>query len=323
MTTSFNNRALVFLGMALAASIVLAFPIDQITHDFQPDPRSSWVAHSCNTIRLELDLGNIAQAVLPPILIFLLPGPGSLLQRRTASWRLSPALLMIAGCAIAGAIAFFWWHGLREYASTRGLCPAVFDLQRPVSAIPPATEDYELDCAVYFIALSGFASLWVGITAAGLRLQSARAAWAGETELRRFQSFFWTCLLTWAVQYRLSQWIFAIFFRESEKWLAVAVTNLVFVTVSCLWALPFIKFLWKRGQWTTRDAVITLFCGSLGIYALTMFSCVWLWYWAINALAIPLLTLNLMGFEWARFIAPRLTSPELKLSSNQPLTTNH
>ena len=141
--------------------------------------------------------------------------------------------------------------------------------------------------------------------------RSAPAAWASDRELRRFQAFFWTCLLSWAVQYRLSQWIFALFFRESEKWLAVAVTNLVFVTVSCLWALPLIKFLWKRGQWTHRNAVVTVFCGSLSIYALTMFSCVWLWYWAINAVAVPLVTLNLMGFEWARFIGSRLVPQRL------------
>jgi len=51
--------------------------------------------------------------------------------------------------------------------------------------------DHFSECSHYFICWSVFAALWVGITAGGLRLQSARPAQGDSSgnELRQFQGF--------------------------------------------------------------------------------------------------------------------------------------
>jgi hypothetical protein len=80
--------------------------------------------------------------------------------------------------------------------------------------------DFVADCSRYFLSVSIFAAFWVGITAGGLRLQSARAATGDSSgnELRQFQNFFWVYLLGWAVQYRLSQWFALVLLRTKQEW---------------------------------------------------------------------------------------------------------
>lgn len=73
-----------FLGLALAISVILAFPIEQVEHDFAL-PGLSWSPHSCEDLANDLNLGSILQAILVPIFLFVLPGPGSLFHKKTSS----------------------------------------------------------------------------------------------------------------------------------------------------------------------------------------------------------------------------------------------
>ncbi len=77
---SLNRTGFFFLAVALAFSVILALPVEQITHDGYP-PAEYW-PHSCSDAMIGLNLANIAQALLTPFFVFLLPGPGSLFQRK-------------------------------------------------------------------------------------------------------------------------------------------------------------------------------------------------------------------------------------------------
>lgn len=76
-----NRNVLRFFGIALVTSVVIAFPMEQVAHNFF-SPGTYWLLHSCNVARIGLDLGNIIQAILTTLLAFLLPGPGSILRRK-------------------------------------------------------------------------------------------------------------------------------------------------------------------------------------------------------------------------------------------------
>ena len=87
MTLNSSRQPFLLLRCALAISVVLAFPIEQVMHD------SYLSISSCSNEEIGLNLGNIVQAILTPIFIFLLPGPGSIFQKKVASSslrRLSP-----------------------------------------------------------------------------------------------------------------------------------------------------------------------------------------------------------------------------------------
>jgi len=392
-----NRNALRFLGIALAVSLVIALPVEQLIHRFLPRAGTYWELHSCNTARLALDLGNILQALLTPILVFLLPGPGSILQANVARsvrpaagpanrlamhepqmvpplkpsavifavillilclwvflsnflttqyWfiehlEMQPhprrsaliwAIVLMAGSGLGiavaiyllcrripwhavpfialgwlfgGAIPVVWWYGLSGYAALHGLCTDLFDLGRFIS---PSAVDYLSDCAHYFIRVSVFAALWVGVTAGGLRLQSARAAEAGSSTdpLRRFQSFYWAYLLGWVVQYRLSQWFLMLFpwAHAAQGWPFGALMEFFFVTVSSLWALVLLRFLWKLKAGTRLSIVIVAFGGSFFIYLLTAVVSLWA-MWAAGGAFAPLMSLNVFGLAWALFVANR------------------
>jgi len=72
-----NRQALRFLGIAIAVSVVLAFPIEQVTHSTQA-PGFYWFQNSCGSVESLLNLSMVVQAILTPVLVFLLPGPGSI-----------------------------------------------------------------------------------------------------------------------------------------------------------------------------------------------------------------------------------------------------
>jgi hypothetical protein len=80
----------------------------------------NWLLHSCNAARIGLDLGHIVQAIVTPLLVFLLPGPGSILQRKVvrsssrAPSRAQAALFIGTGWLCGAAIPVAWWYGLRE-----------------------------------------------------------------------------------------------------------------------------------------------------------------------------------------------------------------
>ncbi len=57
--------------------------MEQALHSFY-GAGAYWELHSCNLARIALDFANILQAILTPILIFLLPGPGSILRAKSA-----------------------------------------------------------------------------------------------------------------------------------------------------------------------------------------------------------------------------------------------
>ena len=92
MSTLRPNRTSFFF-LAVAFSVFMAFPVEQITHKGYP-PGDYW-PDSCSDAMIGLNLGNIAQAILAPLFVFLLPGPGSVFQRRT---RPSRRLSQIPGC---------------------------------------------------------------------------------------------------------------------------------------------------------------------------------------------------------------------------------
>ena len=391
-TESPKRRAYLLLACALAISFVLALPMERIFHDFSA-PGSYWVNHSCEGVTIDLSLGNIIQALLTPIFIFLLPGRGSIFQRKTASlsrraaragavagesraryqnserrsivaaamvllvlcvamflgsgWVLThwidghpsaqplqttsnfanatvlallfvrlafsllgicaaiyllrmhissaPALFIAAGWSCAAVIAVAWWYGLRDYAGLHGVCPDLFDLSRSTDS----HVDYLSDCSHYFIYLSVFSAFWAGITAGGLRLQSARAEEGDSAgnDLRQFQGFYWACFLGWAVQYRVSQW-FALANAHHQEWPLLALLDFLFLTASSLWALVFTYSLWKKKPRTRLHAVMQAFWRTFVILLLTILTFFWL-TWLAGAALKPLATLNAFGFAWA------------------------
>jgi len=293
-----------FLGFALAISIILAFPIERVAHDFSV-PGSYWVFHSCEELTNQLSLGSIFQAILTPIFIFLLPGPGSLFHNKNLSPSRRPSLAGIsakpvsfiaAGCLFAAAVAVTWWYGLRAYAAHLGVCPDLFDLSRSTAF----HVDYLSDCAHYFIYISIFSVLWVGVTAGGLRLQAARAAAGGpgRNELRQFQRFYWACFLGWAVQYRVSQW-FAPLSPHRQEWDLFALFDFLFVAGTSLWVLAFTGSLWRNKPDSWLRAVVQAFWRTFVILLLSSASFFWLFTVAFRVVTPALVTWNAFGLAWA------------------------
>jgi hypothetical protein len=368
------------------------FPIEQVEHDFAL-PGLSWSHKSCEDLTSDLNLGSVLQAIVVPIFLFLLPGPGSLFQKNTASvlrrsalagtpaprisgasrnsmgerrpsvaipivllvlslgmflvsglllrsWIVNnpgapvsspiayvaaiaflalrfvlglfgigasiyflrgqiswePASFIAAGGLFAAVVAVAWWYWLREYAALHGLCPDLFDL----SGSRPFHVNYLSDCAHYFVYVSVFSALWVGITAGALRLQSSRAAESGSRgkELHHFQGFFWTCFLGWAVQYRVSQW-FALSNPHGQEWPLFATLNFLSVTVSSLWVFAFSQSLWKHKPRSWLRAIFQAYWRTFAILLLTLLSFFWLFMYAIVPLAAPIATWNVFGLAWA------------------------
>jgi len=381
-----------FLGLALSISVILAFPIEQVEHDFAL-PGLSWSPHSCADLTNDLNLGSILQAILVPIFLFLLPGPGSLFHRKTSSpsrhsslvgataaggkaltrnsmgerhssvalpvgllvlslviflvsglllrsWivnnpgaRVSspvayvaatgflalrfvlglfgfgasiyllrgqiswePASFIAAGGSFSAVVPVAWWYWLREYAGLHNLCPDLLDLSRSL----PFHVDYLSDCAHYFVYVSLFSAVWVGITAGAIRSQSARAAEGGSrgNESYHFQNFYWACFLGWAVQYRVSQW-FALSNPHGQEWSLFATLNFLVVTVSSLWVLAFSQSLWKKKPQSWLRAIFQAYWRTFAILLLILLSFFWLFIYAIVPLVPPLVTWNLFGLAWA------------------------
>jgi hypothetical protein len=292
-----NRRAYLLLSSALAASFVLAFPMEQVRHKFSA-PGDYWVSHSCGVVANSLNLGSLLQAILTPIFVFLLPGAGSILKNKSVSLsRRALASFIAAGWLCAALISIGWWYGIREYARLHGECPALFDWNLPIHTFQP---DYLSDVVHYFIYLSAFSSFWIGTIAGGLRLQSARAAVSGSgaNESRRFQRFYWVCFLGWAAQYRANQWISLGANPHQQEWPLFALVDFLFVTGSSLWVLAFIHSLWKKKPRSWLDAVFQAFWRSFVILLLTLLSFFWLLSVAVRVLA-PLATWNVFGLGWA------------------------
>jgi hypothetical protein len=216
--------------------------MEQVRHEGYP----TGSGQSCEDIANDLNLGSILQAILTPLFVFLLPGSGSIFQKKAApsssrssslagaasasmpatsrrvSW--DSASFIVAGWLCAAVVPVAWWYGLREYAGLHGECAAFYDWSLPVHRFQP---DYVSDFLHYFIYVSVFSAFWIGVTAGGLRLQSARAA-TGESpgnELRQFQGFHWTCFLGWAVQYRINQWWALQGASQNQEWVKFAALN--------------------------------------------------------------------------------------------------
>ena len=298
MTGESKRPSLRSLGVALAISLVLGFPMEQVIHTNFLQGFSSCSA----VVPFTLTLSNLAQAIVTPLLVFLLPGPGSIFQKKVGpkpalqSWQ--PALFMSAALLCAAAIPLACWYGLRDYATLHNTCEQLFDLERPVDIWHV---DFLSNFAHYFIDFSVFSAFWVGITAGGVRLQSARAAArdSAPNKLRPFQSFYWACFLGWAVQYRLTEWCFAPLGRAQTEWVNFAFWSFIAHTATSLWVLAFIRSLWDKRPQTRREAVKQAFWKSLLIYLLGSLTLIWNPFIAGGMLSFPLVTLNAFGFVWA------------------------
>jgi hypothetical protein len=298
MTLEWPRQPFRLLGVAIAISLFLAFPIEQVVHTNYLLGFGACLSE----VPIALSLCNIVQAILTSLFVFLLPGPGSILGKKVplepASRPWQPALFISAGLLCAAAIPVASWYALREYAVAHGTCEELFDLGRPVDIFHV---NFLSDFAHYFIYSSVFSAFWVGITAGGLRLQSARTA-AGNSisnNLRQFQGFHWACFIGWAVQYRLTQWCFAPLGRGQTEWVNFALWGFIALTVSSLWVLAFTHSLWNKRLQTRREAVMRAFWRSLLIHLLTALTFIWSPVIAGGTLNFPLLTLNAFGFAWA------------------------
>jgi hypothetical protein len=315
-----NRGAYFFLGMAMAISVVIAFPIEQVAHEgFAPG--------ACSDAAIDLNIGNILQALLTPLLIFMLPGPGSLQQKKSKDvtparpmpetsspgtsaagkfdlrqaniWRRSAGFVG-SGCLCAAAISIVWWYLLRAYGPVRETCPALYDGSLATTRYHPDA----LDFYRYYIYLSLFAAFWTGITAGALRTQSARASeGARGAASQYFESFYWMCFLGWAVQYRLSQWFATP--KTNQDWVSLSGLGFIFAIVSSLCVLPFIRPMWNKRPRNWWMAVVTTFGRSLLIYLLTLLCFLWLVVYAVLPLVPALVTWNVFGFAWAAVIGTR------------------
>jgi len=298
-STRVNANAFYLLGIALAVSVALCSPVESALHNFVFGG-PYWSEHSCGAAVTLLNWGPVLQAVLTPLFVFLLPGAGSVIvsgANRRMNWR--PMQLFAAAGLFAAVVPIVWWFGVKGYAVQTGWCEMLFDRSR---FIDPFRIDDLNDSYHYFVCLSVFATMWVGTTAAGLRLHSAREAEPGLAgpELRAFRDFFWVYLLGWAVQYRVSLWSTQPNpdSSQAQEWLTWTVVTFIYLTASSLWTLAFIRWFWKwrvRAWWAS---VAVAFAGTYVIDILTMLTFFWLFVWAPAAL-LPLSHWNVWGMLWA------------------------
>jgi hypothetical protein len=292
-----NANAFYLLGIALAVSVALCSPVESAVHNFVFGG-PYWSEHSCGAAVTLLNLGPVLQAVLTPMFVFLLPGAGSVIvsgANRRMNWR--PMQLFAAAGLFAAVVPIVWWFGVKGYAVQTGWCEMLFDRSR---FIDPFRIDDLNDSYHYFVCLSVFATMWVGTTAAGLRLHSAREPGLAGPELRAFRDFFWVYLLGWAVQYRVSLWSTQPNpdSSQAQEWLTWTVVTFIYLTASSLWTLAFIRWFWKwrvRAWWAS---VAVAFAGTYVIDILTMLTFFWLFVWAPAAL-LPLSHWNVWGMLWA------------------------
>jgi hypothetical protein len=147
-------------------------------------------------------------------------------------------------------------------------------------------------------------AFWVGITAGGLRLQSARVAAAdtASNKLRQFQGFHWVCFLGWAVQYRISQWWALQGASQNQEWVKFAVLNFCFVAVSSLWVLAITHSLWNKEPRTWLQAFLRPF-GEASLFTclpyLLFSGCLFTRYYP----RVPAITTwYAFGLAWALFV---------------------
>jgi len=362
----------------MAVSVVLAFPGESAQHDFVFGTGPYWNEHSCAYTVTLLNRGLIAQAILAPLFLFLLPGAGSLIGSKVSRlapvrpWKAAsptgtvattvvafvlliacPLMLLTsvfflwhiqlassrlaivgivlevmqaaagamgivaaiyllrkhvaggaarfftAGWLVAAAVPIVWWYGLKSYVAQHGLCEGLFTVSQPVDFL---RIDDLYDSYRYYLYLSVFSTMWVGTTAAGMRLLSAHEAEDGSTssELRAFREFFWVYLLGWAVQYRLGclSTVPSTQNNQAMEWLTWSFVSFLDLTASSLWALAFVRWFWKwrvRAWWAS---VAVAFAGPYVICILTMISFFWLVLYAPMAL-LPLGKGKVWGWLWA------------------------
>jgi hypothetical protein len=99
-----------------------------------------------------------------------------------------------------------------------------------------------------------------------------------------------------------------VWLRTNQEWPLFARLHFVFLTASSLWALVFVRFLWKQRSWSRQGAAILAFCGTFAIYMLTALTFFWLLTYA-GAVLDPLLTLNMFGLGWALAVGTWLALP--------------
>jgi hypothetical protein len=293
----------------MAVSFVLAMPVEPFQNTIYGG--DSWAANSCGVVYAFLSLSFTLQAVVTPLVLFLLPGPGSILRQKislpsplqgTVRATQKSAALFVIGIACAGAIPLVWWRVSLVCATSRGLCPEIFNLSRQVDYFQI---DYVHDCQVYYIWFSIVATLWVGVTAGALRLQSARAAAAGSSseESRSFQSFYWACVLSWAVMNRGLIVLPSLFLHgRAQNWLGSSILFSAAMAVSWLWTLAFLRSIWQARPKSWRGAVLWPYGASFAVALLTALTFFWAPYFGGSLLAIPFITLNAFGFIWALFV---------------------
>jgi hypothetical protein len=299
--------------------------MEQVRHQGYP-PNSYW-PYSCSDVEIGLNLSNILQAILAPLFVFLLPGPGSifknnvpwLFSRRPSDKTVSgpstsiyprrshepwePVSFLAAGWLCAAVVPVAWWYALRAYAGLHGECAELYDWSLPVHSYKP---DYVADFFHYFIVVSIFSAFWAGVAAGGLRVQSARAAEGDSagSDLRQFRGFYWACFLGWAVQYRITQWYVLSTSPtpiHDQQWVFWAFLNFVFVVASALWALVFLHSWWEKKPRTWLHAVVQAYWRSWAIALLTTLTFVWLILGDYPTLA-PFLTWNVFGLAWALIV---------------------
>ena len=105
-----DRQALRLLGIAIAVSVVLAFPIEQVTHTTQA-PGFYWIQNSCESVESVLNLGLIVQAILAPLVVFLLPGPGSIFRGKASSSSSSVSSARLSSLPVVRALARPEDHG--------------------------------------------------------------------------------------------------------------------------------------------------------------------------------------------------------------------
>lgn len=292
MTDSLNRKAVRFLALAVTIAVVIGFPMEQVIRE-----QAYW-PQLCARGEMLLNLGSVIQALLVPFAIFLLPGLGSIFPKKLNSLPPSRPSLVGTACLCGAAIPLIWWFSLRQNTGTQGICSELFDLSRPSD---PFHRDYVKDSALYFIYLSAFTALWAGIAACGLRLQSARVS--ARTDLTAesldFLNFRWVCMLGWAVQYRLSEWVGLLWARQQQEWSFLGLLNFAFLTVGSLWSLTIARSLWNTSPRTRRNAIMRAYWRTFLIYLLTTMLLIWSPLIAAGPLSYPIVTLNLFGLAWA------------------------